>query len=79
MYCTSWANTVCSLYQKGMELEKASWVLFALAQQHDLEERNGFGRIIIYLRLNARVLKMRNDAAVGWVSVQLSSEPDVWS
>jgi hypothetical protein len=23
-----------------MELEKASWVLFALAQQHDLEERN---------------------------------------
>ena len=40
MYCTSWASTVCSLYLKGMELEKASWVLFALAQQHDLEERN---------------------------------------
>jgi hypothetical protein len=33
----------------------------------------------LLVRLNARVLKMRNDAAAGWVSVQLSSEPDVWS
>lgn len=27
----------------------------------------------------ACTVKMRNDAAVGWVSVQLSSEPNVWS